>query len=356
MLDVDFLSVIGTRPQYIKFAAVQRAFKVQNIDHGYIDSGQHYDPELSSNIINELGLPPALKILNPGNGEPLRQVSNLLVQLDSVLDEYQPKIVIVYGDTNTTLASALACVKKDIKFCHVEAGLRSYNRNNQEERNRVFVDHGADILFAPTEISVENLKREGLGSRTRYVGDVMVDVLQQGEPYALPEQLTTMQLRPKEYFVATFHRAENVDSQANLRKIMKGLSEVEENIVLFAHPRLNKQIRKFNLEYPNNVIVLAPVNHSQILSWIKHSKGLITDSGGLQKEAFILRTPCVTIRSETEWPETLTNEWNLLISDLRYLNSALLRKPKELDLHPFGNGQAGANIVRELQKIIYLES
>jgi UDP-N-acetylglucosamine 2-epimerase (non-hydrolysing) len=349
---VDFLSVIGTRPQYIKFAAIQRAFRKRSIEHDYIDSGQHYNPELSAGIVSDLGLLPALKVLNPGTGHPLAQISNLLVQLDETLDKYQPRIVLVYGDTNTTLAAALSCVKKDIKFCHIEAGLRSYNGSNQEERNRILVDHSADILFAPTENSVQNLKFEGLENRTCYVGDVMVDILLQGEPYNFPAHSTSMKLKQGEYFVATFHRAENVDSEVNLRRTVKALSQVQGKIVLFAHPRLVKQMAIFGISFPKNVTVLTPVTHSQILSWIKHSNGLITDSGGLQKEAFILRVPCVTMRAETEWPETLVNGWNMLIPDLEDLGVALNRKPKEIYVNPFGDGQAGLKIVDKLQNFL----
>jgi UDP-N-acetylglucosamine 2-epimerase (non-hydrolysing) len=161
-----------------------------------------------------------------------------------------------------------------------------------------------------------------------------------------------MELKQGEYFVATFHRAENVDSEVNLRRTVKALSQVQGKIVLFAHPRLVKQMAIFGISFPKNVIVLTPVTHSQILSWIKHSNGLITDSGGLQKEAFILRVPCVTMRAETEWPETLVNGWNMLIPDLEDLGVALNRKPKEIYFNPFGDGQAGLKIVDKLENFL----
>jgi UDP-N-acetylglucosamine 2-epimerase (non-hydrolysing) len=349
---MNFLSIIGTRPQYIKYAAIQRAFKLVGIEHDYIDSGQHYDIELSANVARDLGIPRALSILAPGNGEPLEQISNLLVQISEQLDRYKPKMVLVYGDTNTTLAAAIACVKKGIKFAHIEAGLRSRNRENQEERNRILVDHVADLLLAPTKNAVQNLIDEGLGGRTKLVGDVMVDVLRQGAPYILPRNFSYHSIKEFDFYVGTFHRAENVDSKETLTQIIRALSEVDRKIVLFAHPRLEKNMQLFGLEFPKNTLKLPPVSHSEILSWIKFSNGLITDSGGLQKEAFILRVPCTTLRHETEWVETLADGWNVLVQRPSDLAKLVKRIPTPTESNPFGDGQAGSNIVSLLQETL----
>jgi len=344
-MSMDFLSVIGTRPQYIKYAAIHRAFKKKGIEHSHIDSGQHYDNELSLNIANDLKIPKALKTLSPGNGEPLEQIANLLVQLSRELIKFEPKIVLVYGDTNTTLAAAIVCMKLGIRFAHIEAGLRSHRSGNQEERNRILVDHGADILFAPTTSAIQNLIDEGLQEKANLVGDVMVDVLMQGEPYLLPGNFSKLSIKEFEFYVATFHRAENVDSKEILTQIMNALAGIDKQIVLFAHPRLEKQMQLFGLDFPKNIIKLPPVPHSEILSWISHSKGLITDSGGLQKESFILGIPCTTLRQETEWVETLVDDCNVLVQRPSDLAKSIQRTPSPTQTKPFGNGQAGSKIV-----------
>ena len=348
---MKFLSIVGTRPQYIKLSAIQRAFDTKKIQHFYIDSGQHYDPELSSKIVKDLYLPDANKILKPGFGKPTEQIANLLIQISEALDELKPQYVLVYGDTNTTLAAAISCAKLNIPFAHVEAGLRSFNLNNQEEKNRLVVDHLANILFAPTEQSEINLQNEGLGNRTRLVGDVMVDVLYRGLPYSLPAELQKYEIRPNSFYIATLHRAENVDSKKFLTKVMMQFSEVEKKIILFAHPRLEKKMNEFGLEWSGNILKLPPVTHTEILKWMSHSCGLITDSGGLQKEAFLLKIPCTTLRSETEWTETLSNNWNILLPEADDLNAILKREVTPTAINPFGDGHAADNIVSYVQEI-----
>jgi len=331
-------------------AAIVRAFAESGVKHEYIDSGQHYDAGLSADLVKELRLPNALAVLNPGTGNPVSQISKLMVQLETVIEQYNPKFVLVYGDTNTTLSASIACTKMGIKFAHIEAGLRSFNFEGQEERNRIIVDHSADILFAPTQNAKNNLIQEGLVSRTFLVGDVMVDVLEQGKPYGKPTNFYWDRLAEEDFYVATFHRAENVDNPQQLAHIVTALSKIEQEIILFAHPRLTKQLQNYKIKLPKNVVMLPPAEHSEILKWISHSKGLITDSGGLQKEAFILQIPCTTFRNETEWVETLTDQWNILIPDISSFDHMPDRKPKVTNVNPFGDGQAGKRIVETLTK------
>jgi len=349
---MKFLSIIGTRPQYIKLSAIQHAFDFKNLNHFYLDSGQHYDSDLSTQIVQDLALPNAVKILSPGAGKPFQQIANLLMQISLALEEIHPDYVLVYGDTNTTLAASLSCSKLNIPFAHIEAGLRSFNRKNQEEKNRLVVDHLADLLFAPTMRAQNNLHNEGLSEKTILVGDVMVDVLYQGFPYGHPGALKDFSLAPKSYYVATLHRAENVDSKNFLKDVVNEFSKVTKKIILFAHPRLEKNMRGFDLGWPQNIIKLPPVSHTEILKWVAHSSGVITDSGGLQKEAFLLKIPCTTLRTETEWTETLDNGWNVLLPRALNLNNVLNRIVEPAQINPYGSGDSALRIVEFLEKTL----
>jgi UDP-N-acetylglucosamine 2-epimerase (non-hydrolysing) len=344
---VTFLSIIGTRPQIVKLAPIYEAFVEAGAPHSYIDTGQHYDAALSKNLQSELGIPNPLKNLNIGSHSHAVQTAKTMEALDFEIDQIKPTTVLVYGDTNSTIAATLVAVKKGIQVAHVEAGLRSFNRAMPEELNRVATDHLSDILFCPTANAMQNLKYEGLDKRSLNVGDVMCDLLVRDAAKFVKKDASSEGLQ-KDFLVATIHRAENTDSKLRLQSIIDGFATLSMQIVLFAHPRLKVKLREFDLEFSSNVKVLEPVNHSELLSWAISAAGVITDSGGFQKEAFILGVPCTTIRTETEWIETLENDWNVLVpnpADLKEKLNTNRNRPRSM---PFGDGTAAKKIVSHL--------
>ena len=348
---MDFLSIIGTRPQFIKLAPISHAFERRNISHSYIDSGQHYDRNLSRYFIDNFSLNEPLKILDPGKTSPLNQIANWLIQMADEIVKYRPKHVLVYGDTNTAVAASIVCMKLGISFSHIEAGLRSGNLQNQEERNRRVIDHAATFLFPPTKIAFENLVIEGLGSKSHHYGDVMVDLIKEEFPYEPPSQMQDLGLKPFNFFIATLHRSENVDYFDRLREIFFALQNIDSQLIILAHPRLRNRVHEFKLAWPINALILDPVNHREMLGWVSNAKGIITDSGGLPKECFILGRPCTTLRSETEWPETLEGGMNSLVDNLDDLSNLVHRQfDTPEDYYPFGDGTAAIQIVDFLIK------
>jgi UDP-N-acetylglucosamine 2-epimerase (non-hydrolysing) len=272
----------------------------------------------------------------------------MLSAIDREIEEIMPKVVLVYGDTNSTLAAALSITKRNIPLVHIEAGLRSFNRNMPEEKNRVLVDHISDILFAPTVNAMENLKKEGLESRSELVGDVMADLLRT-ELRKILQNNPKPGTRLKPYLLCTIHRAENTDSQDRLRQILSAIGELNIDVRLPIHPRLREKLKEFNLKLPPNLSTVLSLSHSEMISTMLESSGVITDSGGLQKEAFLLQVPCTTIRNETEWIETLEDNWNILVDDLQKL-SIYVHRPVPLSQKPmFGSGDASQKIVKIIQ-------
>jgi len=331
----------------VKLSPIMRAFKLAGFDHDYIDTGQHYDAELSTNLQREIGIKDPLVNLTVGSDSHSAQTARIMEKLEFYLDKLKPKILIVYGDTNSTLAATLVGAKKNIPIAHVESGLRSFNRNMPEEINRVVTDHLATYLFCPTETAVANLRNEGITRNVWNFGDVMYDQL-------LLETEKIHNFNPNrpgilnDYVVATIHRAENTDSKSQLLKIIDSFSKIDFQILLFCHPRLRSRLTELKLEFSKNVKLFNSIPHSELLGWLLASRGVITDSGGLQKEAFLLKIPCSTIRRETEWLETLANGWNILVPDIVQLPKLLNTHRDRLHTNPFGDGSAALKIVNKI--------
>ena len=359
---MKILSVVGARPQFVKLAPVSAAITENGHEHVIVHTGQHYDPALSDVFFSELGIPSPDVQLGVGSGGHGAQTGAMLEALDPVLARYAPDWVLVYGDTNSTLAGAVSAVKQQIPVAHLEAGLRSFNRRMPEEHNRVLTDHAADLLLAPTRRAVRNLEVEGLGARTVLVGDVMVDVCWQARDRALAADparspLPAPGIDPTApYLVATVHRAENTDDPALLSGIVDALAELPCQVALLAHPRLVARAASHGIELRRGAIRLGtPLPYQAMVAAVLGSAGVVTDSGGLQKEAYLLGRLCTTLRSETEWPETLVEGWNVLmpqpIRDRDLLGDLVNRVlPAKTPGVEYGDGKAALHVVAQLER------
>lgn len=347
---MQILSVVGARPQFVKLAPIARTCAERGIDHIIVHTGQHYDPLLSSVFFRDLGIPEPDVNLGIGSASHGAQTGAMLAAIDGLLAERRPDWVLVYGDTNSTLAGALAAVKLHVPVAHLEAGLRSFNRAMPEEINRVLTDHASDLLLAPTEVAVRHLAAEGLTDRTVLVGDVMTDVvLEMRERLSdqAPPLVEDLDVQAGEYSLATIHRAENTDDPARLGAILEALAMVDHPVVLIAHPRLTAKCREFGLSLRQGSLVPHdPLPYPQLVSAVLRARGVITDSGGLQKEAFLLRTSCTTVRPETEWVETVELGWNVLVEPGPELARAATRiTPPATTAAPYGDGRAAGRAV-----------
>lgn len=347
------VSVVGARPQFVKLAPIAKAAAAASIDHVIVHTGQHYDPMLSDVFFEDLGIPAPDVHLGVGSGSHGVQTGAMLAALDAVFDEHRPDWVLVYGDTNSTVAAALSAVKMHVRVAHLEAGLRSFNRRMPEEHNRVLTDHAADLLLAPTQVAVDHLAAEGLGARTVLVGDVMTDVLFEvrdalaGRPSPLVAQLG---VEPGDHYVATIHRAENTDDPDRLREITDALAGLDSPVVLLAHPRVVAKAASHGISLTSGSLrAHTPLAYPDLVAAVLASAGVVTDSGGLQKEAFLLRVPCTTVRTETEWVETVALGWNVLANSRAEIAAAVTRSsPAHTDASPYGDGHAAARVVAAL--------
>jgi UDP-N-acetylglucosamine 2-epimerase (non-hydrolysing) len=349
---VKVVSVVGARPQFVKLAPVADVFTGAGVEHLIVHTGQHYDARMSDVFFEDLQIPAPDIHLGVGSGSHGVQTGAMLSALDGVLDEHRPDWVLVYGDTNSTLAGAVSAVKMHLAVAHLEAGLRSFNRRMPEEHNRVLTDHAADLLLAPTEVAVGHLRDEGLAARTRLVGDVMTDVCFRvrdavaGRGPELPPGVD-----PAEpYLLATVHRAENTDDPVRLRAVVGALAGLPVPVVLLAHPRLVARCSEHGVDLEQGSLrTTVPLPYPQMVAAVLHSSGVVTDSGGLQKEAFLLGVPCTTLRTETEWVETLTDGWNVLDGDLdRVAEVALRERPTAAQAAPYGDGDAARHVLEVL--------
>ncbi len=347
------LSVVGARPQFVKLAPVAAAMAGAGVAHTIVHTGQHYDPEMSDVFFRDLGIPDADIHLGVGSGSHGVQTAKMLVGVEAAMVDAKPDCVLVYGDTNSTLAAALAAVKLGIPLAHLEAGLRSWNREMPEEHNRVLTDHAADLCLAPTENAIRNLGREGLAGRSVLVGDVMADVCLSVRD-RLEEHPLDLDVLPTQPFVlATVHRPSNTDDPARLAAIVDGLARLSVPVVLPVHPRLRAQTEKFDVALDQGSLrPCAPLSYLELIWTILRSQAVVTDSGGIQKEAFLLRRPCTTIRSETEWVETLEDKWNVLDPDCTFAEQVVLRTGLEgRDAMAFGRGDAARRTVEALEEL-----
>jgi UDP-N-acetylglucosamine 2-epimerase len=315
---MKILTVVGARPQFIKLAPLSKILRENGVNEIIVHTGQHYDENMNDLFFKELEIPKPDYNLGIGSGNHGEQTGRMLIEIEKIMLKENPDLVIVYGDTNSTLAGALAASKLHIKLAHVEAGLRSFNKRMPEEINRVLTDHVSDILFCPTQTAVENLKNEGITKGVYLVGDVMFDALVHFSKISDMKSniLERLNIKPKEYYLATIHRAENTDNYERLKNILTAFSKMDEMVVFPIHPRTRKMINYYGLGdllENNNVKVIDPVGYLDMLKLEKNAKAILTDSGGVQKEAFWLKVPCITLRDETEWIETVNLGWNRLV-------------------------------------------
>lgn len=355
------VSVVGARPQFIKLAPVARAAAAAGHEHLIVHTGQHRDEAMSGDFFAELGIAApdvALTVSGDGHGP---QTGSMLTQMDPALWDLQPDWVVVYGDTNSTIAGALSATKLHLPVAHVEAGLRSFNRRMPEEINRIAVDHISDLLLAPTHVAAEHLGREGLASRTELVGDVMVDALLEtrdrvaGRPSDAVAQALAEDPPGTPYVVATIHRAESTDDPAVLAAIVASLAALPMPVVLAVHPRLALRARDAGVDLSSGSLrPSGPLGYGELVAAVSGSAGVVTDSGGLQKEAFLLRVPATTVRSETEWVETIELGWNVLVPPMPGMASALAEavlrpRPSATSATPYGSRGAATRIVAALE-------
>lgn len=347
------LTVVGARPQFIKAAAVSRELRRRH-EEVLVHTGQHYDEGMSDVFFEELGIPEPDYNLGVGSDSHGAQTAAMLAGLEERIDAESPDAVLVYGDTNSTLAAAVAASKMDPALAHVEAGLRSYNREMPEEVNRVLTDHAADVLFAPSERAVENLRAEGVVGEVHEVGDVMYDAVLWARDRAAEHStiLSDLDLEPGEYVLATVHRAANTDDPDRLSAILDALAADPREVVLPAHPRTVNRMDEYGIrdEAADRLTLTDPVGYLDFVRLQDGADVVATDSGGVQKEAFFLDTPCVTMREETEWHETVVSGWNALVgADREAIRRALANAdPPAEKPRPYGDGDAAAKITRIL--------
>lgn len=350
--------VLGTRPEIIKMSPIIRYCEELDLDYSLIHTGQHYSYEMDAAFFHDLELPKPEYKLNVGSGTHAEQTGKIMVGLERILIHDRPDVVLVQGDTNTVLGSALSAAKLNIDVGHVEAGLRSWDRTMPEEVNRLLTDHISRYLFAPTEKARSNLLQEGInGEKIRVTGNTVVDAVLQNIEIAQQRSqiLRDLDLEPGEYFLLTAHRQENVDERAkleNLTAAMRDLYSVYGLPILFpAHPRTLKRLNEFGLPVPEGVYVLEPQGYLEFLLLEKSARAILTDSGGIQEEACILHVPCITLRENTERPETLDTGGNILAgTDPQQILHAVstMLSTEATWMNPFGDGQSGKKIIEML--------
>jgi UDP-GlcNAc3NAcA epimerase len=349
---MKIVTVIGARPQFIKAATISRILVHDpDIEEILVHTGQHYDPNMSDIFFEELNIRPPDFNLEVGSGSHAVQTGKMLEGIETILLKEKPDWTLVYGDTNSTLAGALATAKLNIPLAHIEAGLRSFNRNMPEEINRIVTDRISDLLFAPTLTAMINLEKEGLRATSCLTGDVMFDsTLYYKEKIMENPDLFKIKGLPQDYLLATVHRAENTDNINNLKNLFQAFSESRQAIVLPIHPRTRKIIAN-TIRVHENVHIIDPVGYLQMLFLTMHARKILTDSGGLQKEAYFLGKQCITLRTETEWVETLHDNWNIITGTdpEKILEAIRLTDPTSSQNSSFGNGKAAETIVEKLK-------
>jgi UDP-GlcNAc3NAcA epimerase len=366
--NVKWISIVGTRPQFIKVSPVGRAIEARNqtglaplVEHRVLHTGQHYDHEMAGLIMQQLGLPAPDYNLGVGSGSHQEQLARMLERLEPTLSQENPDWVIVYGDTNSALAGALVAARLGIAVAHVEAGCRSYNGHMAEEQNRVLTDHLSQFLFAPSKCAVENLRKEGIGGivdpRNRivqFVGDVMYDTFLANHVHAealAPATLERLGLQANQYYLLTVHRAENTTQPEQVHNILQIVESLDLPVLFPMHPRTRQLLACGETLHNGNIRVVPPLGYLELLAAGKYARKIITDSGGVQKEAFYLQVPCVTLRRETEWPETVTLGANRLVgTDRSEVLQAIGEPAPEFEQAdpPFGDGHASNLIVDRL--------
>jgi UDP-N-acetylglucosamine 2-epimerase len=346
------LTIIGNRPQFVKAAAVSRLLRERH-DELIVHTGQHYDDELSRIFFEELGVPAPDRQLGAGSGTNTAQTARILAALEPLFGELRPDVALVYGDTNSTLAGALATAQASVPLGHVEAGMRSFDRSMPEELNRVLTDHASDLLLCSTETAVANLEREGVRGEIALVGDVMADVSLAFRDIAeeRSDALAERGLSAGSYLVVTAHRAGNVDEPDRLLRLVELLEALPPPVVFPLHPRTRERLEAAGLlnrlSGADGIDLCPPLGYLDFLKLARHARAILTDSGGVQKEAYLLGVPCVTLRDRTEWVETVDAGWNVLVDlDLGAALDAIERNPPRERPELYGAGKA-AELVRD---------
>lgn len=346
------VSIIGARPQFIKCAPVSRELRAV-AEEVLVHTGQHYDDAMSGVFFRELGLASPDYHLGVGSGPHGQQTGAMLEGIEQILQKEAPAAVLVYGDTNSTVAGALAAAKLHVPVVHVEAGLRSFNRRMPEEINRVVTDQLSGLLLCPTTTAVDNLRREGITAGVHLVGDVMYDALLDAEARAQSAStiLERLRVQPRAYLLATVHRADNTDRLPQLRQIMTALcalAETGRTIVFPVHPRTRKQLESLPDAHADRLLLIDPVSYLDIIRLESMAEAIVTDSGGIQKEAFWLRVPCITLREETEWVETVECGWNRLAGTQpeSIIRAVLAAGPGRTGEWPWKRGEASRTVAQ----------
>ena len=362
-MNKKILTVIGARPQFIKASVISRLIE-KNFKNQFteviVHSGQHYDNNMSSIFFKDLKIKKPKYNLNIGSMNNSAQVGAIMTSLERIIRDEVPDLVLTYGDTNTTLAAALVASKIPVKLAHIEAGLRSNRFGMPEEVNRIITDRLSQFLFCPTDSGFNNLKREGIIKNVFVTGDIMLDSFN----YVKSKSISTQFLKKNNilhdtYIFATIHRAENVDNYETLKNIIESLNFLsnKKNIIFSIHPRTKKNIEKFDLKLSEKLKIIDPQSYPTVVNLISSSFGIITDSGGLQKEAYFAKKPCITFRDETEWIETTKLGYNKLFppaklpEETKIILKTMSNMPKEFP-SIFGNGKCGVRILEILQKLI----
>jgi UDP-N-acetylglucosamine 2-epimerase len=342
------LTIVGARPQFIKCAPVSVELR-KHFDEILVHTGQHYDEKMSANFFDELSIPKPNYNLGIGGGTQVWQLAQMISQIGEIVQKVEPGLILVYGDTTSTLAGALAANKMNIKLAHVEAGLRSYNRSMPEENNRVLTDHISDFLFVPSNSAINNLQKENIYDGIFNTGDVMFDAVLANieKAESSSDILDKLELTTKKYYFVTLHRPYNVDNISTLTSILSALNQLEYPVVLPIHPRTLKNIKQNNIETGKNVIVIEPIGYLDSLLLQKNALKVVTDSGGIQKEAYYLNTPCVTLRPETEWVETVEIGANIIVPSRKKeeIIKAINYKQSWANKDIYGNGNASMKIL-----------
>jgi UDP-N-acetylglucosamine 2-epimerase len=349
---MKIVSIVGARPQFVKAGVVSRAIRSRH-DEVLVHTGQHFDDDMSAVFFRDLGLPEPDHHLGVGSGNHGEQTGTMIIRIERTLLDEEPEWVLVYGDTNSTLAGALAAAKLHVRVAHVEAGLRSFNRRMPEETNRVLTDHVSSLLLCPSRTAVDNLAAEGITAGVRLVGDVMADALNLAAERANASRILDVHdLQSGGFLLATVHRAENTDDPATLGRILSALGSLEETVVLPAHPRTRKAMAAANLEASGSLRLIDPVGYLDMVRLEQNARMILTDSGGMQKEAYWLGIPCVTLREETEWVETVEHSWNVLAgSDEAKIHDAVRSFSPPAERPPlYGDGNAASKCVEALEE------
>jgi len=358
------VTILGARPQFIKASIVSKKINKEHISEVIIYTGQHYDKNLSELFFKELNLPEIKYNLKIGSSTHGKQTGEMLIKIEEILFKEKPDVVLVYGDTNSTLAGALAASKIDIPIAHVEAGLRCFNKQLPEEINRILTDNMSEILFAPTSTAKKNLKKENITKGVYLVGDVMYDLfLEIKEIINEKSILRRFNIDPEKFILVTIHRAENTDLKKNLEEIWNALEEISRTnikVIFPIHPRTFKALKNFNLlnnKTPDNLILIQPISYKEMFTLEKNAKLIITDSGGVQKEGYFHKTQCLIVRGETSWSELVQTGWNKLTGankksiyeeTIKRFNSNISKKWKNF----YGQGNASDKIVNIIKKLL----